>query len=417
MDWVGKRIDRYQVIEMQGEGGMATVYRAHDTRLERDVAIKAIRSEEFPPKLLENIRKRFEREAKTLARLSHPNIVSVHDYGEHEGTPYLVMAYIPGGTLRERLGQPMPWRETLQLLLPIAQALDYAHQQGVLHRDVKPSNILITPSGTPVLSDFGIAKLLEDDSGATLTSTGMGIGTPEYMAPEQFLTSATASNVADPEATRLHEGVGGAYKPTLDGRTDEYSLGVVLYELITGHKPYTADTPFGVVVKQSTEPLILPHKYIADLPEAVEQFIMKTLSRKREFRFPTLGDLAKAAQDLLSQVHERTSMPKKEKKVVEGQTAKEKSLKNVSKQAANHPAKDEKDIVVVVDGIKKKGLGCGAITIILAVFIMLIGILGSLIYWTMLLIFGLPGAFILIAGIVELRKEKEASETKKDDIS
>ena len=136
--FIGKSLGRYHILEQLGEGGMATVYKAYDTRLETDVAIKVIRVDQFAPVALERVLQRFEREAKALAKLSHPNIVGVIDYGDHEGVPYLVMEYLPGGSLKQKLGQLMPWQEAARLLLPIARGLSYAHKRGVVHRDVKP---------------------------------------------------------------------------------------------------------------------------------------------------------------------------------------------------------------------------------------------------------------------------------------
>jgi serine/threonine-protein kinase len=141
-NYVGQHIDRYRIIAQQGMGGMAVVYKAYDTRLERDVALKLIRTEAIPAEQHERLLKRFEREAKAQARFSHPNIVSVHDYGEVNGAPYLVMAYIPGGTLKARTGQPIPYHQALRWLIPVADGLSYAHELGVIHRDIKPSNIL-----------------------------------------------------------------------------------------------------------------------------------------------------------------------------------------------------------------------------------------------------------------------------------
>ena len=184
---IGQSLGRYLILEQIGEGGMAVVYKALDTRLGRDVALKVIRTEKLTLETMGKTLKRFEREAKALAKLTHPNIVPVMDFGEYEGRPFLVMPYISGGTLKERLGRPIPWREAARLLVPIARALQYAHQQRIVHRDVKPSNILIAPSGDSLLTDFGIAKILADtEETSDLTGTGMGIGTPEYMSPEQF---------------------------------------------------------------------------------------------------------------------------------------------------------------------------------------------------------------------------------------
>jgi serine/threonine protein kinase/formylglycine-generating enzyme required for sulfatase activity len=274
-DFIGQSFGRYHILEQLGEGGMATVFKAYDTRLEREAAVKIIRRDVFPPNQLENILKRFEREAKALARLAHPNIVSVIDYGEQDSTPYLVMVYLPGGTLKQRLGKPIPWQEAVRLLIPIARALQFAHSQNIVHRDVKPSNILITLSGEPMLTDFGIAKILDIGEGHTLTGTGVGVGTPEYMAPEQWT------------------GQSGSL-------SDIYSLGVVLYEMLTGRKPYVADTPAAVLLKQTNDPLPRPSQYVPGLPEAVEKLLYKALAKKPEDRYPDMGAVVNALENLLA---------------------------------------------------------------------------------------------------------------------
>ena len=274
---IGQNLGRYQILELLGEGGMATVYKAYDTRLEREVAIKVIRREAFPPDDMDMLLKRFEREAKSLGRLSHPNIVSVIDYGEHEGSPYLVMIYLPGGTLKERLGKPMPWKDAVQMLIPIAQALEYVHDRNIINRDVKPSNILMTEKGQPMLTDFGLVKLFGDKEKESthLTTSGTGLGTPDYMAPEQWTGEATA-------------------------QSDLYSLGVVLYEMITGHRPYIADTPAGVLLKQATESLPLPRHYIPDLPQNVESVLLKVLAKEPIHRYPDMHTFINELQNLLA---------------------------------------------------------------------------------------------------------------------
>jgi Tol biopolymer transport system component/tRNA A-37 threonylcarbamoyl transferase component Bud32 len=273
---IGQSLGRYHILEQLGEGGMATVYKALDTRLERHVAVKVIRTDLFGRALLERMLKRFEREAKSLARLSHPNVVKVLDYGEHEGAPFIVMEFIPGGTLKDRLaGNRLPWHESVRLMLPIAQALAYAHDAGIIHRDIKPSNILITQSGEPMLSDFGIAKILADETTVELTATGAGIGTPEYMAPEQ--------------------GMGHA-----DARADIYALGIVLYQMITGHVPFRADTPMAIMLKKNTEPLPRPSQFVRDLPPVVENMLIKSLARDPENRYPTMLAFIKALEGSLN---------------------------------------------------------------------------------------------------------------------
>jgi serine/threonine protein kinase len=266
---IGQSIDRYHILEQLGEGGMAVVYKAYDTHLDCPVAVKVILpSYEHTDKFL----KRFEREARALAKLSHPNIVGVIDYGQYNGLPYLVMEYLPGGTLKQKMGKLISWQESARLIAPIARALAYAHQQGVLHRDVKPSNILITQSGEPMLSDFGLAKILEAEESVDLTGSMGVVGTPEYMAPEQI-----TGNV-------------------VDRRADIYALGVVFYELVTGRTPYRADTPAAVMIKAATEALPRPTLFIPGLPGNVEQVILKAVEKNPENRYSSMDELAQVLE-------------------------------------------------------------------------------------------------------------------------
>jgi serine/threonine protein kinase len=273
---VGQNIERYQVVEKIGQGGMATVYRGFDTRLERDVAIKVIRTNAIPAEKHAQVLKRFEREAKALARMSHQSIVKVYDYGEYAGAPYLVMEYLPGGTLERWTGTPRPYRETARLLLPVASALAYAHKAGIIHRDIKPSNILITHKGEPLLSDFGIAKILgtgQAEKSVQLTGTGVSIGSPEYMAPEQWM---------------------GQVSP----QADVYALGIVFFELVTGRRPYTAETPAAVLVQHLHEPLPRARDFVPDLPFEVEQMLFKALAKKPEDRYASMNAFARVLKSL-----------------------------------------------------------------------------------------------------------------------
>jgi peptide/nickel transport system substrate-binding protein len=263
-------LGRYHIIEQLGEGGMGAVYKAFDARLERHVAIKVIIPSQHQS---EQFSKRFEREAKALAKLTHPNIVPVIDYGEQDGMLYLVMAFISGGTLRDRMSSPLAWQQSARFLAPVAGALGYAHQHGIIHRDVKPANILVMESGQPMLSDFGIAKIMEGQQ-TQLTGTGVGLGTPDYMAPEQGFGSP------------------------VDARSDVYSLGVVYYEMVTGRKPFHADTPLAVLIKHMTEPLPRPRDFVADLPDAVEQVIFKAMAKKPEDRYQDMGAFQSALENL-----------------------------------------------------------------------------------------------------------------------
>jgi WD40 repeat protein/tRNA A-37 threonylcarbamoyl transferase component Bud32 len=273
---IGDTIHHYCLKELLGQGGMSSVYLAYDTHLEREVAVKIIREDIFGSAVIDDLRKRFEREAKALARLTHANIVPVIDYGEFEGIPYLVMPYLPGGSLKTKLtGNPINWHDALTLLLPIAKALGYAHKQGILHRDVKPGNILFTASDDPMLGDFGIAKMLLNTEAVTLTGTGVSIGTPEYMSPEQGLGQK------------------------IDSRSDLYSLGIVLYEMITGKRPFEADTPMAVIFKHVSAPLPSPSQFTPTLPKPVETVITKALEKNTKDRYKDMAEFATALQGLM----------------------------------------------------------------------------------------------------------------------
>jgi eukaryotic-like serine/threonine-protein kinase len=264
-DLTGQYVGRYQIISKLGEGGMSVVYRGYDTRLERHVAIKVLTLNQRKTEFL----KRFDREAKALARLTHPNIVPIVDYGEQDGQPFLVMPLLTGGTFKEILADRTPtWEEAIRMVIPIALALDYAHNNGVIHRDVKPANILLNETGDPMLSDFGVAKMAESDQNTSLTRDGTGFGTPDYMAPEL-----------------------GQGNP-VDKRTDIYCLGVVLYELITCRRPFEDENPFTVVVKHMLEAPPSPRTHSPDLPVRLEKIILKTLEKLPSERYQNMAALA-----------------------------------------------------------------------------------------------------------------------------
>ena len=275
---IGQSLGRYHILEQLGEGGMATVYKAFDTRLEANVAVKVIRIERLAPEIAGRALKRFEREAKALAQLNHPNIVKVIDYGEYEGQPFLVMPYLEGGTLKGLMQArgALPWQDAARLLLPISKALAYAHQRRMIHRDVKPSNVLITDSGEPMLSDFGVTKIIEEEATIDLTGTSATVGTPEYMAPEQTTSKS------------------------IDHRVDIYGLGIVFYEMVTGRKPFIADTPLAVLFKQASEPLPRPTQFAPSIPDKVEQIILQMLAKKPEDRYQTMSEFASDLELLLA---------------------------------------------------------------------------------------------------------------------
>ena len=277
-DFKGAEIGRYKVSSKIGEGGIAVVYKATDTHLDTDVAIKFLELEKLSTNASTTILKRFKIEAQKMAQLSHASIVRVTDFGEFEGTPYLVMPFMSGGSLKNKIGKPIPWREALILLRPIAEALAYTHKKNLIHRDIKPSNILINDSGQSMLSDFGIVKILESEETMDLTGTSMGIGTAEYMAPEQ----ADSLNV--------------------DARVDVYSMGVVLFELISGKKPFPTDktdTPVSIMIKHARDPLPPIQDIVHRLPEDVVALIEKALEKEPINRFQEMENFLDAMNKCL----------------------------------------------------------------------------------------------------------------------
>jgi WD40 repeat protein/tRNA A-37 threonylcarbamoyl transferase component Bud32 len=263
---IGQHLGPYRVLEQIGVGGMATVYKAYQPAMDRHVAVKVIAAH-FAQE--ETFLRRFRREAKAVAKLEHAHILPVYDSGEAESRPYLVMRYLEAGTLKDRMIRgPLPLTEVNHIIGQVGSALDYAHRMGVVHRDVKPSNVLLDAEGNTFLTDFGLAKMME--ASAQLTGTGVGVGTPAYMSPEQ--------------------GKGAK----VDSRTDVYSLGVMLYEMVTGRAPYEAETPLAVVLKHIQEPLPLPRSVRPDLPEEVEQVILRAMAKEPDDRFQTAGEMVRA---------------------------------------------------------------------------------------------------------------------------
>jgi serine/threonine protein kinase len=260
-----KKIGRYDVEKELGRGGMAVVYLGIDPFVKRQVAIKLLPKQFIADP---NFRARFQREAQVIASLDHPNIVTIFDFGEHEEQPFIVMRYMPGGTLGERLRREgsLSADESARILTQIGAALDEAHSKGIVHRDLKPGNILFDHRGDAAIADFGIVKLAESSN--TLTGTGM-IGTPGYMSPEQ------ARGDAD-----------------IDRRSDIYALGAILFEMLTGQLPYQADTPMGIAIKHVIDdvPRILTVK--PDLPPAVDGVIVKAMAKERNGRYSSASELA-----------------------------------------------------------------------------------------------------------------------------
>jgi serine/threonine protein kinase len=270
-DLTGKQLGSYRVVAPLGEGGMAAVYKAYQAGMDRYVALKILpRYFASDPQFVG----RFKQEAKVLARLLHPHILPVHDYGEADGYTYIVMPFVDSGTLADLLqGDPLSLAQVRRIITQVGDALDYAHSQGVIHRDVKPSNVLIDQRGNCLLTDFGIAKMVEGT--VHFTRTGGVVGTPTYMSPEQIMGEE------------------------LDGRSDIYSLGIVLYEMATGRPPYRAETPPAIFVKHLHDPLPPPRSLNPSLPEAVERVILKSLAKRPEDRYKTAGDMVQALRAVI----------------------------------------------------------------------------------------------------------------------
>jgi len=274
-------IGRYIIDSELGRGGMATVYKAHDPRFDRTVAIKVL-----PHEFLHDpeFRARFEREARTIAALEHSAIVPVYDYGEQDGQLYLVMRYMPGGSMADRLQQgPVSIDDAANVIRRIGSALDSAHQQGIIHRDLKPGNILLDQHGDAYLADFGIAHL--SSAATALTVSGRLVGTPAYMSPEQVYGDKV-----------------------LDGRSDIYAIGVILYQMLTGEAPYRADTPAKVMMQHVMDPVpnILADK--PDLPVACERVIKKAMAKERDERYATASDMARDLTTVTQTLH-RSDLP------------------------------------------------------------------------------------------------------------
>ena len=262
---------RYAVIERVGTGGMAEVYRARDDLLGREVAIKVLHDRYSRDR---SFVERFRREAQAAANLSHPNIVALYDYGADDDTYFIVMEFIEGRSLAEIIsaeGALLPERAA-DIASDVAKALDRAHSNGLVHRDVKPGNIMITTSGQTKVTDFGIARALSGDGDQTMTQTGMVIGTAAYLSPEQ------------------------AQGNTIDGRSDVYSLGIVLYEMLTGEPPFSGDTPLAIAYKHVRENPEPPSRVNPDVPEGLDAITMKALAKNPDNRYSSAMEMQEDLQ-------------------------------------------------------------------------------------------------------------------------
>lgn len=265
---VGKSLGQFRIVERIGVGGMAMVFKAYQPTLDRYVAIKVLPAYHARDPVFV---KRFEQEARSVAKLAHPNIVQIHDFGKSQGDiMYIVMEYVDGGTLKDRLRRALPVAEAADFIIQAAEGLDCAHRNGIVHRDVKPGNMLLRKDGHLLLSDFGIAKMLEGTT--NLTRAGTGIGTPQYMSPEQ-----------------------GMGQP-VDRRSDIYSLGIVFFHCLTGRVPFQGDSPITVTVKQMNEPLPIDRLAGERVPGQIIQVIQQMTAKQPAERYQS----ADAAIDALT---------------------------------------------------------------------------------------------------------------------
>jgi len=263
--FIGQTLGQFEIIEEIGRGGMATVYRARQRSVNRVVAVKIL-----PPSLMHDpsFLERFTREVEVITQLEHPHILPIIDYGEAEGVPYIAMRYLGGGSLEQRMRRnPPTLHELVKPMRQIAQALDHAHGQGVIHRDLKPGNIMLDESGNAYLSDFGIARVL----GSQLTGS-LIVGTPAYMSPEQ------------------------ANGLPLDGRSDIYALGVVLFEMLTGRSPYEAETPMAMLLKHITEPMPAVRLFNPEIPAEVEAVISRATAKDPDERYVSATQMMDALE-------------------------------------------------------------------------------------------------------------------------
>jgi len=268
-DLVGKTVGQYQIKAEVGRGGMATVYRGYQPSLNRAVAVKVLAGELARDP---DFRQRFQREAHAVAQLAHPHILPVYDFGEDPatGVVYLVTQFVDGGTLLGRMSSgPMPPTEAARIAAQIARALAFAHAVGVIHRDIKPGNVLMTSDGNSLLSDFGIAKIMAE---TRMTRTGTSLGTPAYMSPEQ------------------------AQGMTVDHRSDIYALGVMLYEMLAGTLPFQADTPVALLHQHVATPPPPLRERVPGISRTLEKIVMRALAKNPDDRYATAGEFAAALE-------------------------------------------------------------------------------------------------------------------------
>lgn len=280
---IGHQIGQYKIESVIGKGGMATVYKAYQPSISRYVAIKVLADQYAKdPQFV----KRFAGEARAVAALEHPNILAVYDFGSQDGMLYMVMRMIDGGTLAERIysDPPLTYAEIVRIIDGVAAALDYAHARGIIHRDVKPSNVMIDQHGSVLLTDFGLAKEVDTSAKSRLTQTGTVVGTATYMSPEQ------------------------AADEPLDGRSDVYSLGVMLFEMLVGFPPFDAENMVAIALKHINEPTPSLREINPEIPESFERVVFKSMEKWADDRYQTAADLSHDLQEALHQMDTQTQI-------------------------------------------------------------------------------------------------------------
>ncbi len=360
-DLIGKVVNGYEILSQVGQGGMATVFLARQQSMNRNVALKFL-----PSAYLNDAAylQRFAREVKIVAQLEHRNIVPVYDFGDHQGQPYIAMRYMPAGSVEDLISAGrIPLTRALSIVEQVASALDYAHQNGVLHRDLKPSNILLDDGGGVFITDFGIARILSE-GGGKITTQGV-VGTPSYMSPEQ------------------------AQGEPLDGRSDVYALGVMLYELAAGRRPFVSETPYSIAVMHVTMPPPSPREFEPGLSGEVERVIMRALSKNPQARFASGAELARALRNAMDSETRSTSAypamgqgnvliaepsPGRAVLATKGWTGSlGNAAQNVQTSPRSRPVKPVKRGRMWLGMAAGGALGCGLLVIVLALLLSLIG--------------------------------------------
>ncbi len=292
-DLIGTTLGRYRIVQRIGQGGYAVVYLAQQEDLSRRVAVKVLFPQAFrDSSTYRDALARFKREAEVIAQANHENIIPIHDYGEQGRFVYLVMPFFSKGSLSTLLDRrrKLPLNEALSYIDQAASALDYAHSHNIVHRDLKPGNFLLDGNGRLVLADFGIAHLTQDKSGIKLTRMDVSLGTPEYMAPE----------VISPDMLHGEE---------VDGRVDIYGLGILLFEMLSGDVPFKEENTYAVLLKHLSEPLPSLHHMDPTIPPAVDRVVQKATAKRREDRYASAGEFARALRTAINPAHPFANMP------------------------------------------------------------------------------------------------------------